>query len=372
MNNMMGNKSSNEKSAFFEKMRSLLDSMKEYESTRYHEGEDETWDKISKQIQKGQKGNLGRIVKFSISIAASLLLLIGGGYGVYVSVLQDPSDVIYTQLNCVPIPGKTNSDIVLITADNNQLVVEQNGHVQYDEKGGVMINSKLMESLAQGGDVDNRDQYNQIIVPKGKRTNVIFADGSKIFVNSGSRVIYPVVFAKNRREIFVDGEVYLDVKHDKSRPFIVKTNTIDVRVLGTSFGICAYKDDQETTVVLVTGKVEVETKSKAKITLLPDDLVSVNESGFSKKKVDAYEYVCWTENLMMFNREPLDKVFGKLSRYYGREIIFSPEISKLPLTGKLDLREDLSAVIQLIAETMPIAVRQQNDSIVIELKQLIN
>lgn len=368
MNNSMGNNSRNDKSAFFEKVRLLLNAVKEYEETRYHEGEDETWNSISKQIRKGQKGNLGRIIKYSISAAACLLLLFGVGYVAHILMWQDSSDDIYSQLNNVSIVETTNDEIVLITADNNQLVVEQNVDIEYDKEGGIRLDSKLMESLSLPGDSDHSDQYNQIIVPKGKRTNIFFADGTKIFVNSGSRVIYPVVFEKNRREIFVDGEVYLDVKHDKSRPFIVKTNTIDVRVLGTSFGVCAYKEDLETTVVLVTGRVEVETKSKAKIILLPDDLVSVSESGFSKKKVDAYEYVCWTENLMMFNREPLDKVFGKLSRYYGREIISSPEISKLPLTGKLDLREDLSAVIQLIAATMPIAVRQQNDTIVVELK----
>lgn len=86
-------------------------------------------------------------------------------------------------------------------------------------------------------------------------------------MNSGTKVTYPAVFAKEKREIYVDGEVYLDVKRDVSRPFYVKTEGMSIEVLATSFGFCAYHEDKEASVILIFGKVEVETNAKQKVTL---------------------------------------------------------------------------------------------------------
>lgn len=100
----------------------------------------------------------------------------------------------------------------------------------------VQVNSnKLVED-------DIKEEYNQIIVPKGKRSQIVLADNSKIWINSGSKVIYPRAFEGKYREIYVEGEVYLNVTHDTSKPFIVNTSGFEVRVLGTSFNISAYKN----------------------------------------------------------------------------------------------------------------------------------
>ena len=93
------------------------------------------------------------------------------------------------------------------------------------------------------------------------RSSLTFSDGTKIWVNSGSKVIYPVSFEKKKREIYVEGEVYLDVTHDTSWPFVVRTQQVDVKVLGTSFNVSAYKDDSNMQVTLVEGKVEVNTNT---------------------------------------------------------------------------------------------------------------
>ena len=115
--------------------------------------------------------------------------------------------------------------------------------------------------------------FNQIIVPPGKRTNVVFADGTKICVNAGTRVVYPEVFLDDSREIYVEGEIYLEVFRDESRPFIVRTEKMNVRVLGTTFNISAYKNQTESSVVLVEGKVEVELINKQKIKVSPNEMV---------------------------------------------------------------------------------------------------
>ena len=105
--------------------------------------------------------------------------------------------------------------------------MDNNAQVTYSATGQVQVNSnKLTED-------DGKEAYNQIIVPKGKRSQIVLADNSKIWINSGSKVIYPRTFEGKYREIYVEGEVYLKVAHDTSKPFIVNTSGFEVSVLGT-------------------------------------------------------------------------------------------------------------------------------------------
>lgn len=102
--------------------------------------------------------------------------------------------------------------------------MDNNAQVVYSATGQVQVNSnKLAED-------DSKEEYNQIIVPKGKRSQIVLADNSKIWINSGSKVIYPRTFEGKYREIYVEGEVYLNVTHDTSKPFIVNTSGFEVRV----------------------------------------------------------------------------------------------------------------------------------------------
>lgn len=97
-------------------------------------------------------------------------------------------------------------------------------------------------------------------------------------------MIFPTVFAKDKREILVDGEVYLEVAADPSRPFIVKTSTIEVKVLGTRFNVCAYRDEPAASVVLVEGQVEVKNGDNGKNVLSPDDMLELRVKKYRSKR----------------------------------------------------------------------------------------
>lgn len=140
-----------------------------------------------------------------------------------------------------------------MVSDQKKIELDNNAQIVYSATGQVQVNSnKLVED-------DIKEEYNQIIVPKGKRSQIVLADNSKIWINSGSKVIYPRAFEGKYREIYVEGEVYLNVTHDTSKPFIVNTSGFEVRVLGTSFNISAYKNQEKAAVVLVEGSVNVKT-----------------------------------------------------------------------------------------------------------------
>lgn len=158
-----------------------------------------------------------------------------------------------------PVP--VGNQVQLVFSDNRQIELENNSNINYDESGCVTVNNESPQAPESAETEEQK--FNQVIVPKGKRTHLVLSDGTKIYVNSASRIIYPTVFATDKRMIAIEGEAYLEVAHNAKKPFIVKTKGIDVRVLGTSFNINAYEQDN-ISVVLVEGQVEINPDKKDK------------------------------------------------------------------------------------------------------------
>ena len=136
-----------------------------------------------------------------------------------------------------------NSHVSLILSDEEQIVFEgELAVLAYDETGRITANEEnLMHVSEKEPDLLSMIQ---LLVPAGKRSMITFPDGTKIWINSGTQLIYPSRFSSSKREIFVNGEVYLEVTKDANRPFIVKTEALDVKVLGTSFNVKAYTGEE--------------------------------------------------------------------------------------------------------------------------------
>lgn len=182
-------------------------------------------------------------------------------------------------------------EVTLVVSDRKKVELANNAKVAYNASGQVSVNSvKLKESSVQKEETSAQTsseeamEYNQLIVPKGRRSMIVLADNSKMWINSGSKVIYPRAFKGDRREIFVEGEVYLKVSRDESKPFIVNTSAFDVEVLGTSFNVSAYKGDAHASVVLVEGAVDVKDAADKHVLMQPNERVQLDEAGELKRK----------------------------------------------------------------------------------------
>ena len=207
------------------------------------------------------------------------------------------------------------------------------------------------------------------MVPMGKRIQLLLSDGTKMWVNSGSRVVYPIIFDKKKREIFVQGEVYLDVIEDKNRPFVVKTDQFDVNVLGTAFNISAYSDNSQSSVVLVRGKVNVTDRTKGVVIMKPNQFTAIKDGKAGiPREVDVEKYICWKENLMIIQDDRMDEVFAKLKRYYGKEFVFTDKVAELQVSGKLDLKENLEDILKSISFSVPITYQENANKIIIDIK----
>ena len=146
----------------------------------------------------------------------------------------------------------------------------------------------------------------------------------------------------------------MDVYPDQDRPFIVKSKKMDVQVLGTKFNISTYESNQEVSVVLVSGKVNVRTDNFIETVLDPSDRLTYEKGTTDIKKVNVENYISWKDGFYTFDNECFSIVLDKLSNYYGKKITYSGAVGSLRCSGSLNLDEDMIKVLTGLGSTMPI------------------
>jgi ferric-dicitrate binding protein FerR (iron transport regulator) len=205
-----------------------------------------------------------------------------------------------------------------------------------------------------------------VIIPYGMRSEIKLSDGTKVWLNAGSRLIFPQKFTGKDRHVFLKGEAFFDVAENKNAPFIVTTDNINVTVLGTEFNMKDNNSDSELEVVLVEGAISLKENSvlnflNKEIKLVPNQKAVYNkienkmqvESG-----VDVAYYTSWKEGLLEFRRESILNVFKQLSRYYDVRFVTESNVElNKKISGKLDLKESLEDVMKVISDAAPIAYR---------------
>lgn len=306
------------------------------------------WKRIS---ETSRKKRLFKYWYSSVAAVAILLLAVKGFYYIDYYVKDN-----LTAIEKVQKPEHPVETIQLILADEKKVDIEENSRLQYSNEGELHINTQKVDISQKSADTEKRNNtaYNQLIVPAAKRSFLELADGSQIWVNANTRVVYPVTFEDKEREIYVDGEIYIEVYPDKVRPFIVKSKKMDIRVLGTKFNVTAYEASQEVSVVLVSGKVNVRTDNRTESLLEPSDRLSY-EKGFTDiKKVNVENYVSWKDGFYTFDNESFSVVLDKLSNYYGKNFSYNSTVGALRCSGSLNLGEDMVKILTGLESTMPV------------------
>jgi hypothetical protein len=295
------------------------------------------------------------------SAAASIAILIvfALSYTKNREVSPDTTD-IRSFVDGQAAPEVRTKEIQLILSSEKTLTIDQEEtEITYDTTGIQIRNSGRIMNTETAS-------FNQLIVPVGKRSVLNLSDGSKICVNAGSRLVYPVTFDSEIREIYVDGEIFIDVAPEEKRPFTVRTRNMDIRVMGTQFNVTAYETDHEEKVVLVSGSVQITSKeNNGKTNLLPNQMY-MSENGHNHvEQVDTKNYTSWVDGCYYCENESLGSILNRLSRYYGIEITCEQAISRVIFSGKLDLKENLSDIFDGIAFTLPVTYRENDGAYII-------
>ena len=252
--------------------------------------------------------------------------------------------------------GKT----IDLTSSSSRIVISD---------GLVLVNDSLKGLRFDQGELENRPmKYHTLTVPVGGEYHFTLADGTRVWVNSASEVRFPNCFSGERREIYVKGEVYLEVARDEKHPFIVYTGENEVRVLGTRFNLTAYQDEQKVITTLVEGSVEFR-NDQSSVRLKPGEQSVLNRATnkLEKQKVDVSIYTSWVSGTYEYERSPLSDITRQLSRWYDVQFIYeSTEFSNHPFTGVVKRDQSLEEVLSIIEKTTNIRFKISGRTIIIK------
>ena len=303
------------------------------------------------------------------SVAASIILIIGISAGVLFRMIEhEDTSVNYTSMAKMK-PG--GNEVKLILSDNSEKrFATEDPSIKYNHNGEILVDSLTLANEVSIPNKSGKEAFNQLVVPKGKRSSLTFSDGTRLYLNSGSQVIYPVIFNKKFREIYISGEAYLEVSHDAGWPFMVKTDHLNVKVLGTEFNIKSYSDEANSSVVLVKGCVQAIVNSQKTVMKESELFALDNATGKATLgKTNVLEYVSWKDGWMYCTNERIENIARKLSRYYDVNIQFNDDrVKDMTLTGKLDLKTECREILNVIGFIAPVDYKIIDGNIILSSK----
>jgi len=198
--------------------------------------------------------------------------------------------------------------------------------------------------------------YQTIHTPAGMRSSLVLADGTKVWLNSGSSIRYPV-YPGSSRKADIEGEVFFEVKKDESRPFIVSAGDVKIEVTGTSFNCKAYPDDQTISTVLVEGSVKIGHGGTNDIRMQPGELVEYSKAdrNLVRTVTDPEKHIAWKSGKLVFRDDPMDEVIEKLERWYNIDIqVVDKQILQYAYTATFE-NETLDQVLSFLELSAPIS-----------------
>ncbi|MGD9556228.1 MAG: FecR family protein [Mangrovibacterium sp.] len=233
--------------------------------------------------------------------------------------------------------------------------------------------SLFLFSNRAGREAANR---NEIIVPAGQSSEIILADKTHVWLNSGARLSYPSDFEGKIREVRLTGEAFFEVSRNEKKPFHVITTALTVNVLGTSFNVEALEQSALTNVTLVEGKVKLEDpKGKVVAVLSPNEnaLYDINKKQVKVTKVNTGLYTSWKEGTIFFKDEKLGDIALKIERWYNVKLVFDQEaVRDIRFTGAILRNKPVDQIMDILKYTSGIDYSieiRDNEPNIIHLKR---
>lgn len=264
-----------------------------------------------------------------------------------------------------PAPGSRKATLLL----DDGSTVELNNEFEISKKDGTRINNDTTGRISYTKQKKSqvKPEHHTIQVPIGGEYELILADGTRVFLNSETKLTYPSFFEGDARSVKLEGEAYFDVAKNE-KPFIVETDDVDINVLGTSFNLSAYDNEMGVATTLVTGSVEVKTKADDRsFQIAPGYQLTVDRSSgkVSKEKVETSIYTSWTKGEFIFRDQTMGNILTKLSRWYNFTIDYAdPSIQDLRFTGSAEKKRPLAYFLNQIETVTNIKFKEYGNKIV--------
>jgi len=202
-----------------------------------------------------------------------------------------------------------------------------------------------------------------IEVPQGQRVNLTLSDGTKVTLNSNSRLHFPSSFIGGHRAVVLDGEGFFEVTHNKTRPFRVITEKCEIEVLGTTFNVLAYNNSHIFEASLIEGAISIKENIFHQSALLkPKEKASLKDGRLVTTSFESEDDFLWKEGIYVFNNEDLIQVFHKLEQYYQTRIeVRNNNLIAKKCTGKFRQKEGLEHIIKVLQKANNFQYKRDED-----------
>ena len=306
-----------------------------------------------------------RVLKRILPYAAVVLLLFGGVF----CFLMNRSGEVREEVPVALSAGGKYAELILANGQKVDLhegmemkLRERSSNIQV--KGNVVYYEENKDSVTLG-------EYNMIRTPLGGEYSLTLADGTKVWLNAMSELRYPVAFGEGVREVELKGEAYFEVEKNEGKPFIVKTDEFNVRVLGTSFNISAYLDSPLAHTTLCSGHVRINDRTNPgkEVDILPGEQLLFHRDNreMSVREVDTDVFVSWREGFFQFDNNTVEEVFTILQRWYNIQVFYANvEVRQELFTGKLPRFDNLQIIIDLIERVSDLKIEVRGKMIYID------
>ena len=332
-------------------------------ASRYDKAEG--WKNIEKHIKPERTLSLRKYLQY----AASLILP-----AVICYFLLKNSNEEQTCSNTSPlvetiIPGSSKATLTL--ADGSVVDLENKKAFELQEKDGTKISKDSSILNYQATATVQQEVYNKIDIPKGGEYTLKLSDGSVVYLNAMSSLRFPVHFKGDKRVVELEGEAYFEVAKN-AKPFIVKTQDMNIEVLGTVFNISCYAEDQATRTTLVSGKVKVTADClEQPVILQPSQQASYYKSAnrISVKEVDVNQYTAWKSGRFYFKDWRLEDIMNYLARWYDIDLFYqNNEIRNIKFGCNINRYGEINPILELLEQTGKISVQIKGKTIIFSNK----
>ena len=262
------------------------------------------------------------------------------------------------------VPGGKKAVLIL---DNGEAIdLKSTSGVELKEKDGtvIQVDSTVLNYQQAPARTSEKLAYNTVNGPRGGEYQLMWSDGSKVQLNSMSSIRFPVQFAQDCRLVELEGEAYFEVSKT-GQPFIVQTKGMKIEVLGTTFNISAYANEEYQT-TLVSGSVKVQTENGSNRILKPSEqaCITPGSNQINVRNVDTAFYTSWIHGKINFKDQRLDDIMKTLARWYDMDVVYENEATKeLRFGCYVNRYNEITPLVKLLEQTGRVTVTVEGKTI---------
>ena len=264
-----------------------------------------------------------------------------------------------------PVLLQNNQKYIALGAESFSLN-EQKGIVKNNHTDKLL--SYHQEDASRGFSFGKKRADNCLLVPQGQTYKLALADGTNVMLNAESELTFPSEFDTDRREVFLKGEAFFQVTHNEKAPFIVHTDQLDVQVLGTTFNVSGYNNENMLKVTLVEGSIRIHQQGDS-VKIRPNEQYNYNKNTREKRvqTVDTELFTSWVNDEYIFKDTTLDEIFNRINHWYMFDVTYeSPSLKEKRFFLTIGRDASLDQIIQIINSTEEVCIEKKDNHIVVK------